>query len=298
MAADQPTDSAGPLPRLLSLRALGDDRFEGHNPGEWPGGRVFGGLVAGQALAAAIETVAVPHRPHSMHAYFLRPGAIGVPITYRVARHRDGRSFTTREVVAVQRDEVIFSMIASFHGDEPGEDYQLPMAPDAPRPDDRPDVDGAMERLRSMRFVDFRDVGPTEPGPDGVYRSTRRVWFRVTDQLPDDPGVHACMLAFMSDMGAVLAARRPRPSAGPPWEGFMGASLDHAIWFHRPVRADQWLFYDLQAVSIQGSRGLVRGSMHTEDGVLAVSIAQEALVRELKPEAKPRWQEGPEAGSV
>ena len=132
-----------------------------------------------------------------------------------------------------------------------------------------------------MGGMDIREVGPTPPEPDGTYRSTRRVWMRATVDLPDDPDVHASVLAFMSDMGVVMAARPP--SEGALWESFMAASLDHAVWFHRPLRADQWLFYDLHALTNASARGLVRGTMHTEDGRLVASVTQESLLRPSRP---------------
>jgi acyl-CoA thioesterase-2 len=276
---------------LLELERVGEDSFLGPNPVFWPGGRVFGGLVAGQALRAATHTVEVDHHVHSMHAYFVRPGVPGEPITMQVARIRDGRSFTTRNVLAIQGDETIFSMSASFQRDEEGEEYQLPMAMDVPRPDDTPRPE-FMPRV--MGGMDMREIGPTPPAPDGTYRSTRRVWMRVTADLPDDPDVHASVIAFMSDMGVVMAARPP--SQGHDWRTMMGASLDHALWFHRRIRADDWLLYDLHSLSTSNARGLVRGTMHTADGVLGVSVTQEALIRTARPGTpKPTWEPGPES---
>ena len=281
-----------PLLELLALDDLGDDVLRGQTD-EWPGARVFGGLVAGQALWAAKTTVRPDHLPHSLHAYFMRPGRPGVPIDYQVERARDGRSFTTRTVRADQEGEEIFVLTASFHRSEDGYRYQLPIAPDAGDPSAWPAVSG-FRRLRSMRHIDVRELGPTPRQADGTYRSTRRVWLRATGEIPDDPAVHACVITFMSDMGVVMAARVPRADGG-SWERTMGASLDHAVWFHRPARADQWLLYDLQAVANYGARGLVRGTMHTRDGDLVVSVAQEALIRPLRPEGpEPHWRDGPE----
>ncbi|MGH2686673.1 MAG: acyl-CoA thioesterase [Actinomycetota bacterium] len=247
--------------------------------------------MAGQALRAATQTVDVDHHVHSMHAYFVRPGLPGEPITMQVARIRDGRSFTTRNVLAVQGDETIFSMSASFQRQEDGEEYQLPMAGDVSDPDDTPPP---AFMPRAMGGMDIREVGPTAPDPDGTYRSTRRVWMRATVDLPDDPDVHASVIAFMSDMGVVMAARPPRE--GHDWRRMMGASLDHALWFHRPTRADQWLLYDLHSLSTSNARGLVRGTMHTREGVLALSMTQEALIRVPRPGTpQPHWEPGPEA---
>ncbi|HZT67745.1 MAG TPA: acyl-CoA thioesterase domain-containing protein [Acidimicrobiales bacterium] len=278
------------LLQLIAVEPTGGDVFSGGTPDDWPGGRVFGGLVAAQALGAAVATVDPVHRPHSLHAYFLRPGRPGTPISYRVDRIRDGRSFTTRQVVASQEGEAIFSLSSSFHRDEEGHEYQLPKAADAPDPEGLDE--GPFGRMTALRHIDLRDVGPTEPEADGTYRSTRRVWMRCAGELPDDPATHACVITFMSDMGVVMAARPPRDSV--TWEAMMGASLDHAVWFHRPVRADEWLFYDLHAVSNHNARGLVRGLMHTRSGVLGASVDQEALIRPLRGSGPRSWAGGPE----
>ena len=284
---DNDESAAGAVARLVSLldvEPLELNLFRGKTPDDWPGGRVFGGLVASQSLRAATATVDVDHRAHSFHSYFMRPGRNGSPIVYDVERVRDGKSFTTRVVHALQNGEVVFAMSASFHRQgEEGIDYQLPRAADAPTPERVGDQPRGFPMPRSNFFspFDMRELGPTPPEPDGTYRSTRRVWVRTAAPLPDDPALHACVLAFMSDMGVVMAARPP--IEGNPWQSMMAASLDHAIWFHRPVRADEWLFYDMHAVSTFNARGLVRGTMHTESGVLGASIAQEALVRPVAP---------------
>ena len=271
-------DPVARLLALLDLDELGDDRFGVANPDRGYGERVFGGQVAAQALRAAHRTVDVDHAVHSLHAYFLRPGAPGVPITYEVDRIRDGRSFTTRTVVARQGAEAIFEVSVSFHVAEPGPDYQQPMAGDVPSPADAPNDLGFMpESVRPMMPMEFKELGPTEPDEHGWHRSTRRVWMRIKRRLPDDPALHASLLAFLSDMGAVMGARAP--IAEQPLSRLMGASLDHAMWFHRPMRADEWFLYDLHAVSNSDSRGLTVGTMHTEAGVLGVSVAQEALLR-------------------
>ena len=290
--ADDADDSTPGLLALLEPDHAGGDLFIGNNPGDWPGGRVFGGLVAGQALRAATLTVRPDHVVHSLHGYFMRPGRTGTPINYRVARVRDGRSFTTRTVVADQGEEAIFTLTSSFHKAEDGHEYQLAMATDVPDPDSTPEPDLPFARMRSMSHMEMREVGPTEPSPDGTYRSTRRVWLRAVQELPEDPGVHASVMTFMSDMGVVMAARPPRE--GVPWEAMMGASLDHAVWFHRPPRADEWLLYDLHALSNHGARGMVRGVMHDRHGTLLASVAQEALIRPLPPGTTPHWLEGPE----
>lgn len=262
---------------ILELERLDRDLFRAYNPAHRPQGRVFGGQVASQALRAASATVEAEHRPHSLHGYFLRPGQPGIPIILSVDRIRDGRSFTTRRVVAQQQGEAIFSLSASFHCDEEGGQYQVPRADDVPEPDAATGrLDNPFRRFGAMSPFEVRELGPTPPDERGLYRSTRRVWVRTRHPLPDDPDLHACVITYMSDMGVVFAARIP---VGAPWEGGMAASLDHSVWFHRPVRADGWLLMDLRPVSNSGARGLVQGTIHTHDGVLAASIAQEALVR-------------------
>jgi acyl-CoA thioesterase-2 len=218
---------------------------------------------------------------HSLHAYFLLGGKPGVPIDYHIERVRDGRSFTTRVVKAVQDTAVIFDMSASFHKLEDGPTYQLPL-PDVPGPDSDVTYDPGFGRWVRRRLpFEFRELGPTEP-VDGVWRSTRRVWMRTVGRLPDDPAVHACLLAFVSDMGMVFAARAPFEDSG--WERIMGASLDHAMWFHRPIRLDDWVYYDQWAIANAGARGLAQGTMHAQDGTLGVTIAQEALLRFVRPD--------------
>jgi acyl-CoA thioesterase-2 len=268
------------LDRLLGLFDLadkGDDVFAAPNPARGPWTRVFGGQVAAQAVRAAQLTVPIERAIHSLHAYFIRPGRPGDDIEMHVERPRDGRSFTSRRVKAVQSDEVIFDMIASFHVSEEGPEYAIPLADDVPAPEDAPEPEGMFGRMRSMMPFDMRELGPTAP-VDGIYRSTRRAWFKTAGALPDDLALHACVLAFASDMGVVSAARVPVAGEA-EWARFMGASLDHAVWFHRPIRADEWILFDLRTVSSSGARGLAAGTMHSRDGVLGVSVAQEALIR-------------------
>lgn len=265
-----------PLARLLSffdLERVSDDVFVAPNPGDFSFGRVFGGQVVGQALRAALHTVDSSRRPHSLHAYFIRPGRSGVPIRLEVDRTRDGRSFTTRYVVARQHGEAIYNMACSFHIDEEGNEYQLPPN-DAPNPEELVVPEG----MWGMGFggaLEMHELPPSEPDERGVYTSTRRCWMRVGERLDDDPGLHACVIAFMSDMGASMGARVPAIMPFP----MGGASLDHALWYLRPCRADEWLLMDLHAVSNSGARGLTRGTIHTRHGVLAAAIAQEALLR-------------------
>jgi acyl-CoA thioesterase-2 len=286
---DQPVPT---IPELLSIEPIGTERFRGVSPQGWPGGRVFGGLVAAQALRAAGLTVAsVP--PHSLHAYFLRLGRPELPLDHTVTRVRDGRSFCTRAVEVAQAGEVIFTMLASFHAREAGEEeYQVARAADVASPD----VDGpsgeVLPHLQALRDLDVLDLGPTPPGPDGTFRSTRRMWLRVRDDLPDDPLLHASIVTLMSDMGIVTAARPPRTPLA--WDTVMAASLDHTVWFHRPVRADRWLFYDLHSLSVSGARGLARGVMHDGTGGLCASVTQETLVRTAGGDRQRAWGQRPE----
>lgn len=260
---------------LLDLEEAGVDAYRAGHLAGWEGRRVFGGQVAAQALRAALHTVPEDRPVHSLHAYFILPGRHTEAIRYRVDRVRDGRSFHTRRVAADQGDEVIFEMLASFHRREEGPDYQVPTPP-VPRPQGSGAEPRFGGRLRRVLPFDVREVGPTPPG-EGGWPSTRRAWMRATGPLPDDPGLHACILAFVSDMGMVFAARAPVEEEG--WDRIMGASLDHALWFHRPIRADDWFLYDQRAVSNAGARGLAHGTMHAEDGTLGVTVAQEALLR-------------------
>ena len=205
---------------LLDLEPIEQNLFRGANPGE--GGRVFGGQVASQALRAATRTVEADHHAHSLHAYFLRPGRPGRPILYSVDRIRDGRSFTTRRVVAIQNGEAIFNMEASFHVAEPGPEFQLPAPTGLPDPDNLPRRQYGGAHHRPMDSREFAAPAP----------STQRMWVRAEGELSDDPDLHACVLAYTSDMGPVGAAARPVMGTGP----MMRASLDHTMWFHHPAR--------------------------------------------------------------
>jgi acyl-CoA thioesterase-2 len=274
-------DAVDRLLDRLDLKPVGVDRFRGANPDPGFGNRVFGGQVAAQALRAAVLTVDPDRPPHSLHAYFIRPGRPGRPIAFDVERTRDGRSFSTRRVLVSQDDEVIFEMSTSLHVVEHGVDYQMPLREDVPPPDAvAGNVSFIPDEARDWLPVDVREVGATEPDERGWFASTRRVWMRMKRPLPDDPLLHTCALTFLSDMGAVMGARAPLPEQ--PLGSLMGASLDHAVWFHRPIRVDDWFFYDLHAVSNAGARGLTRGTLHDLGGVLGASVAQEALLRVVR----------------
>lgn len=248
----------------------GKAAFTTTSPNWWVGGRTFGGMVVAQALSAALQTIPADLRVHSLHGYFLRPTRPGSQALHSVGHVRDGRSFSTREVVSTVEGKETFRMTCSFHAPEEGDDYQLPVGPDIPPPRD-------VEGFEAPFPFDIRELGPTERRDDGTYLSTRRCWFRTREALPDDPGVHACVLAYFSDMtGAAF-----RPLSLGSWGTHTDASLDHAVWFHRQWRADTWSIFDLQTLVNAGGRSTIRATMHGEDGSLHLSMAQELLIREL-----------------
>jgi acyl-CoA thioesterase-2 len=272
------------LVKLLDLEPIEVNIFRGVSPDE-ERQRVFGGQVAGQALVAAARTVEPGRFVHSLHAYFLRPGDPTVPILYDVDRIRDGRSFSTRRVVAIQHGRAIFNLQASFQVPEEGLDHQDPM-PSAPPPESLPDVVERMtpylEQLGDWflrpRPIDTRHVDWTPPDRSEPLPPHQRVWLRADGRLPDDPVLHACVLTYASDMTLLDTALLPH---GGSWHDptlFM-ASLDHAMWFHRPFRADEWLLYSQDTPSASASRGLGRGSIFTSEGALAVTVVQEGLIR-------------------
>ena len=274
------SDPVGRLLELFGLDEVEADVFVAPNPDRGFGDRVFGGQVAAQALRAAQATVPSGQQAHSLHASFLLGGTPGPAITYEVDRLRDGRSFTTRRVEARQGEARIFTLIASFHKDEPGADYQQPIPDGVPAPEDSPTrMLFIPERERPRLPFELRELGAAEPDVHGWLPSTRRAWLRLVRRIDDDPGLHQALLTYFSDLGAVYAAWAPLPEQ--PLDRIMGASLDHALWFHRPLRADEWLLYDACAVSNAGSRGLMRGTFHAADGTLVASVAQEALLRTL-----------------
>jgi acyl-CoA thioesterase II len=271
---------------LLDLEQIEVNIFRGRSPDERVQ-RVFGGQVAGQALVAAGRTVPADRPVHSLHAYFIRPGDPSIPLVYTVDRVRDGRSFTTRRVSAIQHGRTIFTLSASFHHAEPGPEHSDPM-PEVPAPEDIPRTVDRLEKLLGPlpaelhdSPIDLRSVGPltVEAEHDPSLRTTRNlVWLRVDGELPDDPLLHVCLMTYASDMtllDSVLLGH------GLSWvDGrTTGASLDHAMWFHRPFRADRWLLYAQESPVAAGARGLARGEVFTAEGQLVVSVVQEGLVR-------------------
>ncbi len=283
-----PQEAVDALCRLLDLEPIEVNIFRGLSPDE-DRQRVFGGQVAGQALVAASRTVERGRVVHSLHAYFLRPGDPSVPILYEVDRIRDGRSFTTRRVVAIQHGKAIFNLQASFQVPEDGLSHQAPM-PETPAADDLPDFQQRMgpyaealgdwfhrPRPIDMRYVDWNPPDRRDPLPP-----FQRVWLRADGSLPDDAVLHACVLTYASDMTLLdTALRRHGKTFGDT--GLQMASLDHAMWFHRPFRADEWLLYSQASPSASGGRGLAMGGIFRQDGALAVSVVQEGLIRPVDP---------------
>ncbi|HEV7524004.1 MAG TPA: acyl-CoA thioesterase II [Acidimicrobiia bacterium] len=283
---------------LLELEQLEVNLFRGVSPDE-DRQRVFGGQVAGQALIAAGRTVDSDRRVHSLHAYFLRPGDPRIPIVYDVDRIRDGHSFTTRRVVAIQHGRAIFNLSASFHIDEPGPEHQYAM-PDAADPESLPTMRERLEPyidrfptafvewIRRDRPIDTRSSRlPRWLDPDPSPREPEQlVWFRADGKLPDDPLLHACVVAYASDLTLLDTAVMSHAHS---WDDdrFMIASLDHAMWFHRPLRADEWLLYHQKSPSAQGARGIAEGFIYRHDGALAVTVIQEGLIRPVKSD----WQD-------
>jgi acyl-CoA thioesterase-2 len=273
---------------LLDLESIEVNIFRGVSPEE-NRQRVFGGQVAGQALVAAARTVDDPSRlVHSLHAYFLRPGDPTKPILYEVDRIRDGKSFTTRRVVAIQHGKAIFNLQASFHRPESGGlDHQIAMDPDIPDPESLPDFKTRMAPHRETltewyerpRPIDSRyvDLAPIER--EGPQKPEQRVWLRADGTLPDDPVLHACILTYASDMTLLDTTLLPHGLSLLTDDRLQLASLDHAMWFHRPFRADEWLLYHQITPSTSDARGLAMGSIFTHDGRLAVTVVQEGLVR-------------------
>jgi acyl-CoA thioesterase II len=277
---------------ILDLERLEVNLFRGHSPlVGWK--RVYGGQVVAQALVAANRTVE-GRRPHSLHCYFLLGGDPSIPIIYEVERIRDGRSFTTRRVVAIQKGEAIFAMSASYHAEEPGLHHQATM-PKVPGPEDLPSEADLkklyLDTLPPSRAAYWRRERPIEVrpvDPSGFFdrrnkATEHHLWFRATGPLPDDPAIHAAVLAYASDMSLLDSSMVVHgKSVSDP--DIMPASLDHALWFHEDFRADDWLLYAQESPWAGHARGLGRGLIYTKDGRLIASAMQEGLVRVIKPE--------------
>ena len=281
------TDALDSLLTILDLEPIELDIFRGTSPDEKLQ-RVFGGQVAGQALVAAGRTVPSDRHVHSLHAYFLRPGDPAIPIVYEVDRMRDGRSFATRRVVAVQHGKPIFNLSASFQLDQPGVEHQIDMPAGVPAPEELPTFHQRFAPYQHElgawytrpRPVDVRYVAdpPRAALDKGPQKPRSQVWLRADGRLPDDPLLHVCIATYASDMMLLDSVLLPH---GLAWQAgnLTGASLDHAMGFHRPVRADDWMLYDQWSPSASGSRGLAAGRMWRRDGSLAVSVVQEGLIR-------------------
>ena len=278
---------------ILDLEPLEVNLFRGRSPqSRWQ--RVFGGQVIGQALVAACRTVedVTARPPHSLHAYFLLGGDPKVPIIYEVDRIRDGKSFTTRNVKAIQHGHAIFSMSVSFHLSEPGLAHQVKM-PVVPKPDQLPSDEELKDRIYPLlpeparryyereRPIEFRPVEFSRYLGEKSENGRFDIWIRATGRLPDEPAIHQCVLAYASDMMLLDAALIPHGRSVFS-EDIMAASLDHALWFHRPFRADEWLLYAQDSPSLADSRGFSRGLIFASDGTLVASVAQEGLLRQRR----------------
>ena len=278
------------LVRQMDLEQLEVNLFRGQSKDMW-GPRVFGGQVIGQALIASERTIE-GRVPHSLHGYFLLPGDVDAPIVYQVERIRDGKSFSARRVQAIQHGRPILSMIASFQAPEPGLEHTTPM-PDVPPPEALTPIavlnerwlaqagplpPRAAEALLSRSAIEFRPVEPQNPLAPTPRAASQAVWFRAVDRLPDDARLHRSILAYASDYHLVGTALRPH---GRSWfqKTMVVASIDHALWFHREARVDEWLLYVMDSPTAQGARGLARGQIYDAAGRLVASDAQEGLMR-------------------
>ncbi|MBM9475457.1 acyl-CoA thioesterase II [Nakamurella flavida] len=275
------------LLQLLALQQLGEDLFRGVSPERSPV-RVFGGQVAAQALTAAGRTVGADRPVHSLHGYFVRAGDPRIPIDYQVERIRDGRSFTTRRVTALQGEQVIFTMAASFQVREVGVDHAT-AAPVTPDPESLPTYAervapfqdqlsgwGRFPRPFDVRYVNDPPWQSRLAGPRPGLRN--QVWFRPDGVVPDDDLVHVCLLAYLSDL-TLLDSLLASHALTHGTDQLQLASLDHAMWFHRPVRLDDWVLYDTESPSAAGGRGLVTGRFFARDGAMMATVVQEGLIR-------------------
>lgn len=256
---------AAEMVEFLTVEPEGDG-WAGEMP-TWFEGYVFGGFVVAQAVVAAARTVADERRMHSLHGYFLRPVAAGEPVSYRVDSVRDGRTLCSRHLVCSQRGKPAFTMLCSFAADTAGYEYERRL------PDDVPGAEALTPEAGPGPWI-AAYLGPTEPRPDGTMASTHRAWIRVGSALPDDPHLHAALVAFATDWTGT--GGRPLHLEG-DIEGMI--SLDHAVWFHRPVRADQWMHFDVHSLVNAGGRGLLRGTLYGPDRRVVASTAQEMTLQ-------------------
>jgi acyl-CoA thioesterase-2 len=282
---------------ILDLEPLEQNLFRGRSLQQgWQ--RVFGGQVLGQALVAAVRTVSEERFAHSLHAYFLLPGDPSKPIVYEVERTRDGGSFTTRRVKAIQHGRTMFAMSVSFHIEEPGYDHQSPM-PKVPFPEDLPSEADLKAKMLAILPPELRSYWererPIELRPVDVSRYFARekrapeqcIWMRASGRLPDTLSLHQCVLAYASDFSLLDTALIAHGKLMFDKDVQL-ASLDHALWLHRPFRADEWLLYAMDSPSSHGARGFCRGSVYTRDGTLVASVAQEGLMRQRDSRYVPR----------
>ncbi len=286
------SDALDTLLSVLDLEPLEVNIYRGTNR-DLGTGRVYGGQVFAQALVAARRTVDDPREAHSAHGYFILPGDLTAPIVYFVDRLRDGKSFTTRRVTAIQHGQAIFNLSVSFHVSEEGPEHQLDM-PDAPDPNTlvteleliRRDADKIPYPLRDVltqdRPLDIRPVDPVDAFTAEKRPAMRQAWFKAIDLLPDDPAIHQAIVAYATDYGLLVTALQPHGIAYRS-RGLQLASLDHSLWLHRPFRADEWLLYSTDSPVTAGARGFVRGTIHSQTGELVASVAQEGLIRVGKP---------------
>jgi acyl-CoA thioesterase-2 len=284
-------DVLGELLTLLGLEKIEENLFRGQSQ-DLGWGAIFGGQVLGQALSAASQTVPLERSVHSLHAYFLRQGDARIPVLYQVDRLRDGSSFTTRRVVAIQKGQPIFSLAASFQAPEPGFDHQV-YPPETVGPEGllseqelaEKIADRLPEPLKEIalanRPIEIRPVQPVNHLSPRPMPPRRQLWYRCSRPLPDDPAIHRYLLAYASDFNFLVTAMLPH---GVSWltPGMQVASLDHAMWFYRPFRFDDWLLYDVESPSASSARGMVRGRFYTKEGVLVASVAQEGLMRDRR----------------
>lgn len=276
------------LIRLLDLEQIEMNIYRGRNR-DIGTGRIFGGQVLAQGLVAMRRTIEGDRIAHSMHGYFILPGDLEIPVVYFVDRLRDGKSFTTRRVTAIQHGRAIFNMSASFQVVEEGPTHQIPM-PDVPPPEEvqseleliRQMADRIPESLRAVltqdRPIDFRPVEPVDPFRPEPQPPVRHMWLRAIGTMPDDILMHQAILAYASDYGLLQTSLLPHGLSF-RMPNLQVATLDHAIWFHRPFRVDEWLLYSMDSPAAGGARGFTRGAFFTRDGTLVASVAQEGLTR-------------------